>query len=240
MLEQRTHERPMVASKIDINEIRIKLDQLGDHLISLLKHRSRHPRNLGVFTQEFAGGKTWFLYRLQKEQDIDSEFGRYLYPDQHPLIFNKSELTPARIVRAIPVVEGLVGVSLDISKKLIPVYQELLEQICIGGEDETSYGQTAKLDVEILLTLNERIIGLGEQVAQYKVEQNPDIVISKDKVAIKSQLVVPEREKQVIEQSIAAAQKYAIKNPLAIGDFMKRVIAITVDVEVDYILSRIS
>ncbi|MEK6959289.1 MAG: hypothetical protein AABW59_04565, partial [archaeon] len=75
---------------IDIAELRIKIDQLSEKIMSGLKTRSRLPLNEGTFSKEFSEGMTWFMYRLKKDQDLDSEFGRFLYYDQHTLVFEKS------------------------------------------------------------------------------------------------------------------------------------------------------
>ena len=225
----------MIKQVIEINEVRIKLDQLGDHLISLLKHRSCYQHNQGVFSELFADNMTWFMYRLKKEQDIDAEFGRFVYPDQHPLIFRKSDLATPKIPREAPVLDGLHVISINISEKLLAIYQRTLACICTPGEDLDTYGQTVKLDVEILLTLNERISGLGNQVAEYKIKTNPALATTSDKSQIRKFLTVPEREQQVIDQAIATATRLAIRNPEAIGDFMREIIQVTLDVEVEYI-----
>mgnify|MGYP003979937599 CR=1 FL=1 len=76
----------------ELTDLRIKIDQLNTSIISGLKNRSRFLLNEGIFEKEFSDGMTWFLYRLKEEQDTDSKLGRFLYSEQHPIVFSKKDL----------------------------------------------------------------------------------------------------------------------------------------------------
>jgi len=71
-------------NKVELTDLRIKIDQLNTSIISGLKDRSRYTLNKDVFEKEFFDGMSWFLYRLKEEQNVDSKFGRFLYCEQHP------------------------------------------------------------------------------------------------------------------------------------------------------------
>jgi len=188
-----------------------------------------------VFAQKFFGNKSWFLYRLEAEQNVDAEFGRYLYSDQHPLVFSAEQLSKPKIKRNVPEL-GLKRVRIDLSKDIIGAYRKVLKKICEKGEESENYGATVKLDVENILLFNERILGIGEQVAAYKLQKNPGLLGTKEKEKIRLALIAPKREREVIENSKKIAARYKIKNPEAVAEFMKKIIALTTKAEIVYIL----
>ena len=217
---------------IDLTDLRIRIDNLNEKLLSGIATRIKYPLNKGVFEKEFFEGKSWFLYRLKKEQDLDSEFGRFLYNDQLPFVFKKEELEEAKIKKSQN--KGVSPIQADFSKKVISLYQKLLIELCENKEDIGTYGETTKLDVENVLTLNERTIGLGEQVAGYKISQNSGInKFSAEQV--REKLIKPQREVEVTNNIINIAKKYGIENEKLIKQFAKDLIEITLDSEVHFI-----
>ncbi len=246
-------------NKIDLSELRIKIDQMNEQIISGLKQRSRYPLNYGVFIKEFIANEklndeklnnkklnneksnnknTWFLFRLKKEQDIDAQFGRFVYSDQAPMFFKKEELATPLRERKAPKIEGLVNIPIDKSKEILKVYQEILTKICIKKEEEDSYGETVKLDVNNVLAINERVLGLGEMVAEYKIESNPKILNETNKLKLKEMLVVLKREQEVVSSAKEIALKYGLTQTEDIGKFMQKIIDITTDTEIEYILKK--
>ncbi len=61
----------MNNNAIELVDLRLKIDQLNEKILSGLKARSHYPLNLSTFSDTFAEGKSWFLYRLKKEQEIE-------------------------------------------------------------------------------------------------------------------------------------------------------------------------
>jgi chorismate mutase len=222
-------------NSIDIKELRIKIDQLNEKIISGLKTRTRYSLNKSIFEREFFDGLTWFEYRLKKEQDLDSEFGRFLYYDQQPFRFSKNELEQSKIKNIIN--KGSKPIEIDLSKKIIELYRNTLKKICENIEDESTFGETTKLDVENILTLNERTVGIGEQVAAYKIHSDPILSKINDAVELRKKLVKPEREKEVIEKTTKIAEKYGFDNVDFVKNFAKNIIDITLDAEVHFILN---
>ncbi len=218
----------------DISELRIKIDQINEKLISGLKDRLRYPLNKKTFKEEFCNGFTWFEYRLKKEQDIDSEFGRFLYYDQQPFIFSKKNLARSKIKNLS--VKGLKPVEIDLSKQIINLYKKTLIKLCENKENVASYGETTKLDVENILTINERTVAIGQQVAAYKINTELDLKKLKNAKEIRKRLIKPAREKEVINKMLILAKKYGIKNDKIIKSFSKELIKITLDAEVYFIL----
>jgi len=220
---------------MEISGLRLRLDQMNEKIISGLKTRSKYTCNLKTFEEKFSGNKSWILYRLKKEQDIDAEFGRFLFHDQIPFIYSKKQLKKPKL-NSIKEFNGVVPVRIDLSKEIIELYKTILVELCPKGENKETYGETTKLDVENLLEINERILGLGEQVAYFKISREPALLDISSKEEIKSKLSVPEREKEVVEKTVLLAQKYELSNIEAIKDFTKKIIDLTRTAEVEFIL----
>jgi chorismate mutase len=217
--------------KINIDDLRVKLDQHTERIISGLRDRSRYPLNLKIFNEEFADGLTWFGYRLKKEQDLDSQFGRFEFEDQRPIMFKKSELMPSKVKRDETIV-GLIPAEIDIGSKTIAIYKGILPQICKKGEQRSSYGETAKLDVNNILELHERICGIGPEVAQYKLEKDPTL-LHIDFKEIRKRLRNKDRERDVMNLAEDIAIQYELD--CDIEKYFKKIIELTVEVEVNYI-----
>ena len=219
---------------IDLSELRAKIDRLNEKLLGGISTRIKYPLNKGVFEEEFFEGKSWFLYRLKREQDLDSEFGRFLYNEQIPFVFKKEELTSAKISTSEN--NGVVPVEADFSNKVIKLYQKIINELCENKEDKSTYGEVTKLDVENVLTLNERTVGLGEQVAGFKVSQDSEISnFSPEEV--RNKLIKKDREVEVTNNIIVTAKKYGIENEELMKEFAKELIEITLDAEVHFIVN---
>jgi chorismate mutase len=221
--------------KVELTDLRIKIDQLNTSIISGLKDRSRYELNKDVFEKEFYGGMSWFLYRLKEEQNVDSKFGRFLYCEQHPFIFSKNELSKSLISRNINTNNHFFD--LDLSKDIIALYKKTLTQLCKKGENEECYGEVVKLDVNNILLINERTVGMGEQVANYKIENDPVLTTLKTAKKIQNRLINKDREKAVIAIMKDKAQKLDLDINI-IQHFAKELIQITLKAETEFILRQ--
>jgi len=221
---------------IDIKELRIKLDQINEQIIIGLKNRSRYPLNSNTFTEEFAEMKSWFEYRLKKDQDVDAEFGRFLYNDQSPLGYTKEELAKP-LIKTPAKSTGIKQVRVEVLGDIVSNYREILAALCKHKEDRGTYGATTKLDVENILLYNERIVGLGEQVAGYKMRKNPKLAKITSREELRKRLVIPKREEEVVNSAVTTAKKYGITQSGAIKKFIKRMINITTKVEMRRIIA---
>lgn len=219
---------------IDLSDLRIKLNQMTEKIISGLKDRSRYSLNSGAYTEEFSDGLTWFEYRLKREQDIDSEFGRFEFSDQSPVNFSKEQLAKTKKPRQIPKFEVRIK-NIDMSKEIIGIYKEILPKICESGEKKENFGETVKCDVNNVLLLNERINGLGRQVAESKIQENSHILDCKSDEDIKKLLVHPKREQEVINKAAEISKKYELNNEESIKLFFRKLIDLTVKVQIEYI-----
>jgi chorismate mutase len=221
---------------IDIKELRIRLDQMNELIIIGLKTRSNFPFNSKTFSETFAENKSWFLYRLKKEQDLDAEYGRFLYNDQNPIYYTKEELSRP-LIKGPARIEGITQASISVHEELIENYRKILGEICEKKEDRGTYGETTKLDVENIILQHARVVGLGAQVAGYKMQENPNLRKINDAAKLRKELVVPEREKEVVEKMAHIAEKYELKNILAVKRFAQRMIDLTTEAEIRRILN---
>ncbi|MFH1307607.1 MAG: hypothetical protein ABIH72_02035 [archaeon] len=220
--------------KIDIEDLRIRINQINERLISGLKDRSRYKLNMGIFSNEFSSGMSWFEYRLKKEQDLDSEFGRFEFPDQAPILFKKEELTSPRKQRIIPESEVKMLI-VDIGKEIIEFYKEILPELCREGDDKESYGETAKLDVNNILLFSERIGGIGKCVAQAKLQKNPEIKNLENEQELLEALEDKAREQELIYEVKRIAEEYELNMPELIEKIFRKIIEFNKKVQINYI-----
>jgi len=217
-----------------IDNLRLKLDQMSERIVSGLKDRSRYPISNGVFLEEFSNGMTWFKYRLFREQSLDAEFGRYEFEDQHPLLFKKDQLASPK--RPRPHTDlGITHVEIDNGAQILNLYRDVIGKICKPGEDADNYGEIAKLDVSNVLTLYERICGYAAKVAEFKINKEPR-TLHFEAEFLRSYLTDVEREQQVMDYALTLARKEQFPNPEIMPGFFRTIIDRTLDLEVDYIL----
>ena len=225
----------MPNKPIELIELRMRTDYLTEQIILGLRNRSKFALNMQTFSEMFHDNKTWFMYRLKKEQDLDAEFGRYLYNQQDPFLFKKEELSKPLIKETITDA-GFGGVALDHSKEIINLYKKMLYEICINDDTRSTYGETTKIDVSNVLLLNERIVSFGQQVAWTKLNTITHLGKENDVEKIKEIIVSKDREIEVIKHSSMLAQKHGLTNIESIKDFAKVLFDFTTQIEVETIL----
>jgi len=125
----------------------------------------------------------------------------------------------------------------NIEKEIIKLYQELLSKICENIEDESTYKKSSKIDKDNILLCKKRIITLGEKVAEYKMQQNPELSKITNPETMLNKLIVPEREKEIIKQTAILAEKHLLTNVELIKDFAQNMIKLNTKVQVQKILS---
>lgn len=62
---------------IDLQDLRVRLDQMSERIISGFKDRSNYPLSERISIEQFSGEKVRFDYLLFREQELHSTFGRY-------------------------------------------------------------------------------------------------------------------------------------------------------------------
>ena len=124
-----------------------------------------------------------------------------------------------------------------IEKEIIESYKKILSKICENREDESTYNASMKIDAEHILLYKKRVIILGEQVAEYKLSQNPSLSNLNKTKEIEKQLIVPQREKELISNAVKLSEKYKIKNIDSVKSFIKDIIKLNTKVQVQKILN---
>jgi chorismate mutase len=220
---------------MDLVDLRLRGDYLTEQIMLGLRTRSKFSLNMQTFSEIFHDNKTWFMYRLKKEQDLDSEFGRYLYNQQNPFLFKKEELSKSLVKEQLQT-EGFEGIELNHSKEIIELYKKMLYEICADGDDRATYGETTKIDVDLVLVLNERIVSFGQQVAWTKIHTISGLTKETNSDKIREIIVSREREEEVVKNAVSLAQKHGLTNIESIKDFTKVLINFTTQIEIETIL----
>jgi hypothetical protein len=148
-----------------------ELDKDNNRFYAGLKARKENLQNLGVFEENVPGTNLSIVkFGLYKVQDYHAEIGRFEDPTQQPMFFDRSELSDAVIVWANEPSNVVPG-KIDTDQDIFDFYVEIVTAVCKPGDDHKNYGETSFADVRNILTLYERINGLGRYVAQAKLEQ---------------------------------------------------------------------
>lgn len=218
----------------NLTELGVKLEQQTERIISGLKDRSRYLLNKGIYEQEFCDGKTLFDYRLLREQSLDAEFGRFDFSYQHPILFEKEELPASKRKRPAEK-EDVIPVRFSIGKDVILAYRNFLSNICNPGEDESTYGEVTKLDVSNVLTLYERICGLGSEVAATKLHEYPGLICEDSQEKILRVIRRRDIEDKRVITTVELARKYNLPNPESIGGLFRDLIDFTIKAELECI-----
>jgi monofunctional chorismate mutase len=220
----------------ELGEIRIRLDQMTERIISRLKDRSRFPRNATVYRPDgvpLTGrqGISFLDFALQGLEAYHSSLGRYEYPDQYPLFSGDPHGSDAiRDVRGV----ALPQLTIDIKEDLLAFHQETVERLCAKGEDPGTYGETVYVDADLLQLLNERI-NVGRYVADAKMTADPSLAdVLADGTALAGRLTDSAREAALVARVREVARRYELDEDAAEAVF-RWIIQETLKVEVAYL-----
>ncbi len=219
---------------VDIKDLRIKLDQHAEKIVSKLKDRSRLPVNKSIYVSGAIPianyPKISFLkYTLIQKEKYFSSLGRYNYQDQSPLMNVVLDSTVKREVKA----HDLMAIKFNIKAELIKNYQAIVKELCSVNEDAATFGETADCDAELLELINERIL-LGKFVAESKIQSNLKVLEAKTEKELRSILENKEREKEVIEKVKKIAERYEVNQEI-VGRLFEWIIEKTLDFEIKYV-----
>lgn len=219
---------------LKLEDLRIKLDQMTERIVSRLKDRSRYKLNESVYIKdaipiEGRTGISFFEFALEGLENYHTMLGRYNFPDQHPLVTDASSSPVEREVPQSPIKK----VKIDIGEDLIKFYIDSLEELCERGEDPSTYGETVYCDSDLIQLLNERI-NLGRYVAESKLQSDPSIAEVTDDEQLISKLRNSKREEDVVIKAKDIASRYEL-NPLVVEKYFRWIIGETIKVEVEYL-----
>ena len=228
----------MIELDLQLSDLRIKLDQTTERIVSRLKDRSRFKLNKPVYLADaitIAGriGISFLEFALEGLEQYHATLGRYNYPDQHPLV--SSHLSPISVTRE-RIDSQISKVQIDLRADIISFYVKLLHELCQDAEDAATFGETAYVDADLIELLNERI-NLGRYVAESKLRTDPAIAEIRDTDLLTERLREHTREKQVLQKARLIALRYDLDLKVA-EKLFSWIIQETVKVEVAYLRKR--
>ena len=220
---------------LELSEVRIKLDQMSERIVSKLKDRSRYKHNKSVYLPdgipiEGRSGISFLEFALEDLQNHFAKLGRYKYSDQHPLVSNTTLTTP--VTRVAPQ-SPITKVGIDIKKNVIEFYVNSIREFCEPGEDPSTYGETVYCDSDLIHFLNERI-NLGRFAAEAKIKSDPSIREITNSEQLVKRIRRLEIEEKVVNDAIVIASRYGLDKPI-VEKYFKWIIKETIEVEVAYL-----
>lgn len=223
---------------IELGELRVKLDQMTERIVSRFKDRSRFPLNESIYRPDTVpiigrSGISLLEFAIEGLEIFHSTLGRYNYPDQYPVL--GLDLPQSRVERIISH-PTLPRLKIDIGEGLLQFYQDLLSKHCDHQDDPNTYGQTAYIDADLLELIHERV-NIGRYVAEIKGFQDPTIyqlTADVDHDLLLSKLKDQTREEVLVNKARDVAKAYEL-NPEIAEQAFRWMIDKTLDVEIAYI-----
>jgi chorismate mutase len=224
-----------VSSNLDLHDLRTKLNQMTERIVSRLKDRSRYPLNALVYRPDaipiaHRSGISFLDFALEGLEHYHASLGRYRFPDQYRL----TDVSPtAPVDRGTPP-SPIVRVDLALKDAIVAFYCQLVQALCMEGDDATTYGETAYCDADLIVLIHERI-NVGRYVAEAKLQTDPSLVRVVDaRPTLARRLVQPQREQAVVDQARRIATRYDL-NAEVVERCFRWIIEQTLDVEVEYL-----
>ncbi len=220
--------------------IRPGLDILANEIVISLKKRSRFPVNSEVYQPGLLPSHpdlSLLDYELGLVERQHAELGRFAFAEQDAftdvsdvsLIMQREP--PDNPVEIMPSRAG---------DRIKAFYADWVNQVCEAHTDEKSFGETVTSDVVCLLAIMERV-NLGKLVAESKFQSQPDAfrATGGERSAMLEFIVRKDREQAVRDMATQLANTYNLpaESVVSVFDFM---IAVTVDIEVDYLQMRLT
>ncbi len=220
----------------DLAEVRIRLDQMTERILSRLKDRSRFPQNLAVYTPgaipiEGRSGISLLDFSLEGLERYHGSLGRYSFPDQYPLFSGQVYESP--VIRAVTKSET-PKILIALKDALLAHYGNIVRDICAEGDDASTFGETVYIDADLLTLLHERI-NIGRHIAAAKYAGNPALAeILDDPLAMNDALRDVPREEKLLLSVEASANRYDL-DPKAARAVFQWIMKETLDLEVSYL-----
>lgn len=228
----------MMPSYLDLKDLRTKINQMTERIVSRLKDRSRYVFNESVYfcdkiSIEGRKGISFLEFALERLEQYHASLGRYHFPDQYRLT-DVSRHSPVR--RGFPT-SPIRQVDIELKDEIISFYKKTLEDLCRQGDDPTTYGETVYCDADLIALLNERI-NIGRFVAESKLLANPSIrEVVGNRETLRSHLKQPKRERAVLDAARSIALRYDL-NPDVVERCFQWLITKTLEVEIQYLQKR--
>ncbi len=226
----------MSPASINLGELRVRLDQMTERIVSRLKDRSRFPLNEAVYRVDAIpivgrSGISFLQFSVEGLEAYHASLGRFNYPDQYPVLGRDLQPSPVTRVVTQPDVSKR---TISIGDGLIAFYLQMLPRLCPPGDDPNHYGETVYVDADLLQLLNERI-NVGRYVAEAKLESDPSMyAIRHDTGELERRLKDARREAALLTAVEGIAARYEL-DPGVVRAMFRWIIDETLRVEIAYL-----
>jgi chorismate mutase len=220
----------------DLAEVRVRLDQMTERILSRLKDRSRFPRNPSVYRPDGVpvtgrSGISFLEFSLEGLETYHASLGRYSFPDQYPLFSTNPH--DSAVQRAIASSDD-PRIEIPIKDHLLAFYSQTIELLCREGDDPSTFGETVYVDADLIHLLHERI-NIGRHIAAAKAAANPGLdAIIPDSTALSNELRDAAREEVLLQAVEATARRYQL-DPAVARKVFRWIIDETLALEVSYL-----
>jgi len=242
--------------------VELRLEVIASHLAGLeetliykLLDRAQFAVNSGAYQPGqslFVPAETASLFelRLRFQETLDTQFGRYLIPEERP--FHLGLPAPRRTPP-----QGETGLSItdletiNVSGPIRQAYLALLADLCPGGDDG-QWGSSVEHDVICLQALGRRIHYGSLYVAETKYREDPAkfaaLVAAKDEAGLMAAITRSEVEERVLArvrakvvavQSVSDPALRRLVDPeTVVAFFRSAIIPLTKEGEIRYLYQR--
>ncbi|GJM93039.1 hypothetical protein PR202_ga09557 [Eleusine coracana subsp. coracana] len=255
-------ERVDRSEILTLDSIRHSLIRQEDSIIFGLLERAQYCFNANTYDSSafpmdnFEGSLAEYI--VIETEKLHAQLGRYKSPDEHAFF---PEDLPEPLLPPIqyPNVLHPVADSININKEIWKMYfDELLPKLVKEGNDG-NYGSSALCDTNCLQALSKRI-HYGKFVAEAKFQESPEAympaILAQDRVQL-MHLLTYETVERAIENRVEAKAKifgqeinfgaedngappvYKIEPKLVAGLYSHRIMPLTKQVQVAYLLRRL-
>lgn len=236
---------------MELEKIVERLEALEETIIFKLLNRAQYRQNQRAYQKGESGfpDQSLFEARLNRQEQLDAEFGRFTVPEERPFTANLPE--PKRIGAQRNTIYLPDFNVMNLTGEILPAYFSLLGVICAEGDDG-HYGSTVEHDVEALRAISERIHFGACYVAECKFQEDPvgyrRLIQAHDKLGLMEKLSRPDVEAEILRRVEWKAQQFQngansevrhVVNPKAVVDFYRNhIIPLTKKGELLYLLKR--
>ncbi|KAI1081657.1 chorismate mutase [Whalleya microplaca] len=256
------------ASKaLDLSNIRYQLIRLEDTITFHLIERVQFPLNKSVYVPgaieigQDNKNLSFMDWYLQEQEKLQSLIRRYEAPDEYPFFPDALQRPLLKPLNYPPILHPN---TVNVNEKIKRFYtQQFLPAVCPDfgredrGESEENYGSSATCDIACLQALSRRI-HFGKFVAESKFQSDPEgytrMIQAGDRDGIGASITNAAVEQQVLARLGLKARTYGtdpsttsgaenagkINVEAVVSMYRDFVIPITKEVEVEYLMQRLS
>jgi len=243
------------VNNFDLELIAARLEALEETIIHRFIDRAQFAHNEPAYLPQhsgFAGAEQYSLFqvRLEAQERLDAEFGRYVVPEERP--YTTELPAPRREVRLPDTGIALIAYDcINQTPKICSAYLSCLAALCPPGDDG-QHGSSVEHDVSALQAIARRVHYGALYVAESKYRRSPDLyrelIRSGDAEQLLLLLTRPEVESAVVTRLAAKVERLqahvnrsirrTIAPALLVEFYRDTVIPLTKAGQVAYLLRR--